>query len=216
MPVILPAAILGASAIGALASNSAANKASKTASQTADKNNALQLDIYNQNKAALNPYMSAGGPASVAINALLGLGTTDAKAQQEAALNTWRGATGYTDQFNQGQKAVTGALGNKGLLDSGAAQKALTNYGQQAANQSFGNYYSMLAGQQGVGLQAASAQAGVGQNYANAVSNNNNISSETTANASLAKAGILNNFLNQGLSAYGNYAGMGSSYGHGG
>jgi hypothetical protein len=215
VPVILPAAILGSAAIGAIASNSAANKASKTASQTADKNNALQADIYGQNKAALEPFRTSGGAASAAINALLGLGTTDARAQQEAALATWRGATGYQDQFNQGQKAVTGALGNKGLLDSGAAQKALTKYGQSAANQSFGNYYSMLAGQQGVGLTAASAQAGIGQNYANAVSNNNNIASETVSNAALAKAGILNNFLSQGLSAYGNYAGMGSSYGAG-
>jgi hypothetical protein len=43
----------------------------KTAAQTADKNNALQTDIYNQNKAALAPYQD-GGKATMAINNLLG------------------------------------------------------------------------------------------------------------------------------------------------
>lgn len=213
MPVALPIAILGAAAIGGAVSISAANKASKTASQTADKNNALQADIYGQNKAALSPYMSAGGPATAAIQSLLGLSGPDAAAQQQGALNTWRGATGYQDQFNEGERAVTGALGNRGMLDSGAAQKALTKYGQGQANQSFGNYYSMLAQQQNVGLTGASALAGVGQNYANATSANNNAAAETSANAGLAGAGAINGVLSSALSAYGISKGMGSSYG---
>lgn len=212
MPVALPLAIVGAAGIGAVASSSAASKASKTAQQTAATNNALQADIYGQNKAALDPFRTTGGRATTAIESLLGL-SGDPTAQN-AAFETFRNSTGYQDQFKEGQRSVTGALGKSGFLDSGAAQKALVRYGQGQANQSFGNYYSMLAGQQGVGLTAASAQAGVGQNYANAVSNNNNIASETTSNAALARAGQLNNFLGQGLSAYGAYSGMGSSYGN--
>jgi len=214
MPVATGLAILGAAAIGAGASTLASNKASKTAKQTAETNNALQRDIYAQNQGALSPYMEAGKPATSAIQSLLGL-SGDPTAQQ-GAFNQWRNATGYQDQFAEGQRAVTGSLGRAGLLDSGAAQKALTKYGQSQANQSFGSYYNMLAGQQQVGLAGASALAGVGQNYANSVSNNNNYASEVQSNSALANAGILNNFLSQGLTAYGFGKGMGSSYGKGG
>lgn len=206
-------AIIGAAAVGGVATYAASKNASKTVQKTADKNNALQADIYGQNKAALSPYMSAGGPATAAIQSLLGLSGPDAAAQQQGALNTWRGATGYQDQFAEGQRGALAGYGRAGMLDSGAALKGLTRYGQSQANQSFGNYYSMLAQQQNVGLTGASALAGVGQNYANATSANNNAAAETSANAGLAGAGAINGVLSSALSAYGISKGMGSSYG---
>lgn len=209
-------AIVGSAVVAAGASTIASSKASKNAQQTADKNNALQRDIYNQNRDALSPYMNAGGPATSAIQALLGLSGADAGKAQTEAFNTWRNATGYQDQFAEGQRSVTGGLSKGGFLDSGAAKKALVKYGQSQANNSFGNYFGMLEGQQRVGLTGASALAGVGQGYANAVSNNNNQASETASNAGLANAGIINNLIGQGLSAYGLSQGMGSSYGNSG
>lgn len=213
MPVAIPAAIIGSAAIGAVASSSASSKAAKTAKDTAAANNALSESIYNQNKAALQPFTDAGTSATSAIQALLGL--TGDSSKQQAAFNTWRNATGYQDQFNEGTRAVTSALGNRGLLDSGAAQKALTKYGQAQANQSFGTYYNMLAGQQQTGLAGASALAGVGQNYANTVIANNNNAANTVSNAALSNAGTINNLLGSALSAYGYSQGMGSSYGAG-
>src|SRR5262245_62053932 len=118
MPVALPLAIVGAAGIGAAASMSASNKAAKVAKQTAADNNALQLQIYGENKAALAPFVGAGGPATAAIQALTGLAPGGAAAQ-EAAFNAFRNSTGYQDRFNEGRRAVTSALGNKGLLDSG-------------------------------------------------------------------------------------------------
>lgn len=204
-------AIVGAAAIGGVASMSAAGSASKNAKETRKENNALQADIYGQNKAALDPFRTTGGRATTAIESLLGL-SGDPTAQN-AAFENWQNSTGFQNQLKEGERGLGSAFGAHGLLDSGAAKKGLADYRMGKARESFGSYYSMLAGQQGVGLTAASAQAGVGQNYANAVSNNNNIASETASNAALAKAGQLNNFLGQGLSAYGAYSGMGSSYG---
>jgi hypothetical protein len=217
MPVALPIAVVGAAGIGAAASISASNKASKTAKAAADANNALQERIYGENKAVLSPYVQAGNTATSAIQALLGLDKGEGHLQriegQREAYDTWRNATGYQDQFAEGQRAVTGALGNRGLLDSGAAQKALTRYGQGVANQSFGQYYNMLAGQQAVGLTGASAQAGVGQNFASSVSNNNIYSANAQGNAALTNANSINGILQSGLSAYALSRGLGSSYG---
>jgi hypothetical protein len=213
MPAALPLAIVGAAGIGAAASISASNKASKTAKNAADANNALQREIYEKNRAALQPYQDAGSAATPAIQALLGIGHLDRAQSQREAYDTWRNATGYQDQFAEGQRAVTSALGNRGLLDSGAANKALTRYGQAQANQSFGQYYAMLAGQQQIGLGAASAQAGVGQNFANSVSLNNWNAANAQGNAALTNANSINGILQSGLSAYALSRGLGSSYG---
>jgi hypothetical protein len=213
MPVALPVAILGSAAIGAVASSSASKKATKAATDAANQNNALQQDIYNRNTAALAPYTEAGSAATPAIQALLGIGRPDRAQAQMEAFDNWRNAAGYQDQFAEGQRAVTGALSRGGFLDSGEARKAFTRYGQGQANQSLGQYMGYLTGQQNVGLNAASAQAGIGQNYANSVGANNNYAAETTGNAALAGAGSINQALGTALSAYGLYKGMGSSYG---
>jgi hypothetical protein len=70
-------------------------------------------------------------------------------------------------------------LGQKSLTESGAGEKALLQFGQDYANQNLGTYIGQLQTQQQTGLNAASALAGVGQSYANAVSSNNNTATTT-------------------------------------
>lgn len=207
----LAAAVVGAAVIGGAVSISANNKAAKTAKQNAAANNALQTSIYNQNKEVLAPYVGTGTNATRSIEGLLGIGGD--KAASEAAFNTYQNATGYQSRLAEGQKQVTAALGGKGLLDSGAAQKALLKYGQNFASNEFGNYMGYLGTQQNVGLSAANAQTGVATNYANAVSANNNNAASAQANSYLANAGAINGVLNNALSAYGMSQGLGSSYG---
>lgn len=214
MPIGLAVAGIAAAGIGAAASISASNKAAKTAQQNAAASNALQQNIYNQNKATLQPFVDNGTKAGNSINALLGLGGDTTAAN--AAFDAYKGSTEYTSRLNQGQNSVMAALGGKGLLDSGAAQKAILKYGQTFASNEFGNYMGNLQTQQQAGLGAASALAGNGQNYANAVSNNNNQAANTVANAALSNAGTINGVLGSALSAYGLSQGVGSSYGGGG
>lgn len=207
----IAAAIGGAAVIGAGASIYSSSKASKTAKNTAAANNALQEDIYNQNKTALAPYEAAGTKATPAIEALLGLsddGGGAAKAYQD-----WRNSTGYQFGLKQGQDATTAALGAKGLTDSGAALKSLTRYGNDYATTNFQTYLGDVANQQGVGLAAASAQAGVGQNYANAVSANNTTAANASENAALSAGNSVNSALGSALSAYTFNQALGSSYG---
>lgn len=79
MPV---GAIIGgvASVAGGLLSASAQKKAASKAADTslavAEKNNALQREIYGENKAILNPFVTRGNEAGAAINALLGISGT--------------------------------------------------------------------------------------------------------------------------------------------
>lgn len=210
MPV---GAIIGSAVVGAGTSIMASNKASKTAKNTAEANNALQREIYGENKAALAPFVAAGTTATPAIQALLGL-TGDASTQR-AAFDRFREGAGYDFRLGEGQKAIDATLSRNGQLDSGAAVKAALRYNQGFASNEFANYYGALTGQQQIGLGAASAQAGVGQNFANATSANNNNAANTSANAALSNAGAINSALQSGLSAYGMSQGLSSSYGSG-
>jgi len=267
-------AIGGSAVIGAGVSIASANKASKTATNAANANNALQAQIYDQNKETLAPFVGQGTKATNAINQLLGLKDTtgsasldnvdwnayvqnnpdalaqwqsdaDARAQfggditafgrfhyqndgarrditpysgsttnsDTAGFDAFRNSTGYQFQLGEGQKAIQATLGSKGYLDSGAAVKSALKYGQNVADSSFNKYLAALTGQQGVGLTAASAQAGVGQNYAGAVGANNNAAANTSANAALASGGAVNSALGSAVSAYSLNQALGSSYG---
>jgi hypothetical protein len=217
MPVALPVALAATAAAtvgGAVISSSAAKKASKTAANAATtaatENNALQRDIYDQNKATLSPFVNAGSSVTPTIQSALGLnGSTAAN----DAFNLFKGSSGYNFRLAEGQKSVTSALGSRGYLDSGAAQKSLLKYGQGAASNEFGNWLQALTGQQSMGLSAASAQAGVGQGYANSVSANNNNAANATGNAALSNANATGQIVNGALSSFGQLAGLASSYG---
>lgn len=209
---MVASAIVGSAVVGGVASSKASKKAARTAQKNADTNNALQREIFAKNEAALLPFQANGASSTSAIGALLGLPGNDRNSQNEAFEN-FRNSTGYQQQFNDGNRAVTSALGNRGLLDSGAARIRLQERAQNQANASFGDYYNRLVGQQQIGLGAASAQAGVGQVFANAVTNNNNNAAETRSNAALSNAGNINQILQSGVSAFGYSQGLKSSYG---
>jgi cellobiose-specific phosphotransferase system component IIB len=213
-PVVIAAGIGAAAGIGgAMLSSSAqkkaANKASDTALKTASQNNALQKEIYTQNYNLLAPFVNRGNQAGDAINSLL-----LSPNQNNAAFQNYLNSTGYQFQLDQGSKALQQGAMARGALQSGAASKALQTYGQNTATSFFKDYLGLLANQQGVGLSGGSAVAGVGQNYGNSVSANNNLAGSAAANAHLAagnaQAGIYGNIAG-GISGVANA--LASSYG---
>lgn len=210
MPVALIAAGIGAvgSIAGAAISSKATKSAAQTAAQTAAQNNALQTQIYTSNKAELDPFVTRGNIAGNTENALLGLGGDPAAAK--TAFDGYLGSTGYTFQRDQGVNAITGNRAASGTLDSGGTLKSLDAYGQGLASNYFQTYLSNLNGISGTGLTAASAVAGVGQNYANASNANNTNAGNTAANATLANASTINGLIQSGVGAFGSALGQSS------
>lgn len=109
------------------------------------------------------------------------------QADANQAFDTFRNSTGYQFRLGQGLDAINSGYAGAGTLKSGAAMKGITDYGQGMASQEFGNYLNSLGNQQGVGLSAGSALAGVGQNYANSLGNIYMQNGENQANAALIK-----------------------------
>lgn len=129
--------------------------------------------------------------------------------QYQSAFDNYRNSTGYQFRLNQGMNAINSGYAGAGTLQSGAAMKAINDYGQGMASQEFGNYMNALGNQQGIGFSAASAQAGVGQNYANSIGNIAMQNGANQANAALVKsqntAGAISSVANIAGNLYGRY-----------
>ncbi|MES2904552.1 MAG: hypothetical protein V4696_10240 [Pseudomonadota bacterium] len=102
-----------------------------------------------------------------------------------SAFDTFRNSTNYQFRLNEGNKALNQGYAARGMLESGAAQKGIAEYSQNFAGNALGEYQQLLAQQQQVGLGAASALAGVGQNMTNSVMASNSAASSARANAAL-------------------------------
>lgn len=134
----------------------------------------------------------------------------DQFAGQERAFQTGREDYGrayqtdqqrYGDQFAMGERGYQDQRGDYGRaynLDLGRYQDVFAQGergyqdGRLDYNRAYGdsrrdNYVNQLMQQQGMGLQASSALAGVGSNYLSNVTANNNSAASAVANAALAR-----------------------------
>lgn len=229
---VVGGAIAGAGAIGGAAlSSSASKKASKTAAQaqqdTAAQNNALQQQIYNQNKATLSPFVNTGTSASNAINALLGLGANN---NAPVAANT-NGVTnpavaqllaqkslkyGYNFLNNDAYVPQNDTLMATNGTPIGATQPSGIAGQNNAYQNAFDNYrnstgYQFRLGEGQRSLDNSYASRGVGQSGAAAkaaLQYGQNIASGEFGNylnALMAQQGV-------GLSAAGAQAGVSTGY----
>jgi hypothetical protein len=182
-----------------------------------------QQQVYQNALAEAKPWLTSpnGGPAYMQFQDV-----ANAQAPQQAqttqagqnpaqsamnAFDIFRGSDGYQFRLGQGMNAVNGGYAGAGTLQSGAALKAINEYGQNFASNEFGNYLGYLGNQQGVGLSGASALAGVGQNYANNITDLNSQNANNITNSAVAKANNSNALLGAIGGAAGNILG-GISY----
>jgi hypothetical protein len=113
----------------------------------------------------------------------------------------------YGFQFGQGSNALNSGYAGAGTLQSGAAMKAMEKYRQDLQSGYRNEYMNALGNQQAVGFSAASAQAGVGQNYANSIGNIAMQNGANQANASLVKSANVSNAIGSVANIAGNLYG---------
>lgn len=175
-------------ALGASSSRKAANTAANAQAQATQQNNALARDIYGQNKAALSPFQAYGETGARYLNAMLGLHPDpDANRVAANAFGNYIANSDYGFQFATGANQVNSGYAGAGTLQSGAAMKDLERFRQNLQSGYRGEWMNALGNQQGVGLGAASALAGVGQNYTNTISANNQNAADAASNAALIR-----------------------------
>lgn len=109
---------------------------------------------------------------------------------------------GYQFRFNEGLRAVNQDASARGLLNSGARLRALTQYGQGMAEQGYGDYANRLAALAGVGQTATGQTAQAGQAAANGMANAAMAAGNAKAGGSANWANAINSGLNNAFLMY--------------
>ena len=174
-----------------------ANQAASAQTDAANQSNATALQIYNDQKQTLAPFLSAGQTGLAGLTGIAGQ-----PINREQLLSNYFSGNEYQQLANQARyqqlqsAEATGGLGSTATANSLAsiAPQLGQNYLSMMSDQQ-NNMFGQLLGLSNVGLAAGGASNAAAGNYSNAVQNNYaNIGS---ARAGGALAG--GNALTQGL-----------------
>ena len=157
-----------------------------------------QRDMWNRGGFDRAPAYNRSYAPLAGATAAPAQGDVTVPAQQADPFDAFRNSTGYQFRLGEAMDQVNSGYAGAGVLQSGAAMKAIAQRAGQEADNTFGQYAGLLQGQQAVGAGAASALAGVGQNFANSVTASNNMNAANQANALLVR----------GQNSFGNTLGM--------
>lgn len=159
-------AIVVSSVAGGLSSSSAAHDQSESARYAADaqlkaneQNIAFQKWLYGEQVSQNKPWYEAGTAALGKLNIGIDNGAFDPGKLDTSAIKdpgAFNGSAvnlfadpGYQFRMEQGQKALDRSAAARGLTQSGAQLKALTDYGQGMGSQEYGNAYNRAFQQYG-------------------------------------------------------------------
>lgn len=163
MAIGTAAALIGGSLIGGAATAIGSSKQAGAVEDASQRSAETIEKQYAATKETLDPYIKGGLPSFIQQQALSG--SLGPEAQSEA-YGSYVESPGVAWAREQGLRGINQNASAGGALGSGNRQKALIDYSQGSAEQDFSNYYNRLGSITGVGLSAASALGGVGQNAA--------------------------------------------------
>lgn len=206
--------------IGAITGSNSQAKAAKSAAnqqyQASKEATQVQKDMYDQTRKDLSPYAQAGGTA---LSQLMGGMGPNGQFMQEYSGQDIYDDPSYQFRLQQGQDSIQSGAAAQGGLLSGATQKALLNYGQDAASQEYGNAYNRFNADQtnqynrlsnlvGLGQNAAAQQGNAGMQTAQAVANNTMAGANAQAAGTIAAGNRTANNFSSLLGAAGTIGGL--------
>ena len=203
----LAAAVGAAGAIGgALISATGAQSAANTQAGAANAAAQTQLQMYNQTRSDLQPFMQAGTGALSQLASIFGFGAGGTgQPNAAAATSQLTQFPGYQFGLDQGQQALDRSAASRGLVLSGAQLKDSPTFGNNYATQTA--WQPSISELSGISTQGQNAAAGVGTQLA---------AGQATAAGQVATGNALGQGITQLLSGYGSSYGPsagGSNYG---
>lgn len=206
--------------IGAITGSNSQAKAAKSAAnqqyQASKEATQVQKDMYDQTRKDLSPYAQAG---TNTLKQLMGGMGPNGQFMQEYSGQDIYDDPSYQFRLQQGQDSIQSGAAAQGGLLSGATQKALLNYGQDAASQEYGNAYNRFNADQtnqynrlsnlvGLGQNAAAQQGNAGMQTAQAVANNTMAGANAQAAGTIAAGNRTANNFSSLLGAAGTIGGL--------
>src|SRR6266851_2855305 len=203
-------AAVGAVSGGAIAASGAKSAGEAQANAARDASN-TQLAMYDQTRADQAPWRAAGGNAVSALSSYYGLPGSGGKVANPATTaandnKLIQSLPGYQFNLQQGNQAVQRNLAANGLLDSGAAQKALTQYGQGYAMNASNQYLNGLQSLAGLGQTSVANTGAAGTNAANQIGSNQIYAGNAQASGYANQSNAINAGLSGLSGIYGNYS----------
>ena len=182
----IAAAIIGAGALSAGAAIYGANTAANAQTNASKNAISAEQNIYNQNKAQLQPFISAGQSALPTLQSLLTPGPNQT--------STLSQIPGFQFAQDWGQKAVQNLGTTRGL--GGNVLTAGANYATGLAQQGWGNIVNSLQGLVNTGAGAAGNLAGVGATTGGQIGGQMVGIGNAQAGAAIGTANAAGNFAN--------------------
>lgn len=219
MPSLLPAAVIGSAAVGGVVSSNAAGKAAKASQSATDQTLALQKQQYDQTRADLSPYTSAGGNALTTLqdrlngsNVFSNTGPASASDPQNFSYGAddYTASPAYASQLKGGVDAINSSMAARGALGSGATLKALDKFGSDLALQDFSNERNYAAGRYDTDRNYQTNRYDTATAGLTGMTNLGESAAAGVGNAGLAAANASGNALQQGANSTAN-AGLVSS-----
>lgn len=180
MPAALPIAIGASALIGAGANLIGSQQQANAANRAAD----LQQQQYQQTRADLMPYNTAGQGATNMLTAALPSLTAPITMDEATLRNT----PSYQFNLNQGLKSTQNGAAARGLGSSGAALKGAATYATGLADSTYQNQFNNAVTNQTNAYNRLMGVAGLGENAA-AQSGNIGVQGAANAGNSLIGAG---------------------------
>lgn len=205
---MVAAAVIGGGVLSAGASMFGSSSAANAQEDAANKAAQTQLQMYNQTRSDLLPYMDQGRNAFTALGNLMGMGGPGASANMLAGLRNYPGYQWALEQGNQGLDRTAAA---KGLLLSGGQLKDAMGYNQGMADQLFGTYYNQMAGMAQLGENAAAQTGNAGTAAAQAAGSGYMAAGNAAAGGAMGMANAAQGLIGNSLQAYQMLSGPSSS-----
>ena len=220
----LAAAVVGSAVVGAYSASrasktqaQAAQNASDTQLQAQRESNELQREMYDQNRADMQPWREAGMGQLSQLTAGLKPG---GEFNRNFGRADFQADPGYAFRQAEGQKAIDNSAASRGSALSGATLKALTRFGQDTASSEYQNSYNRwnndvsnrfnrISGVAGTGQQATQQIGQYGQSTAGNIAQGNmntanNVASNTIQAGNARASGYVGmaNALTGGVNNY--------------
>ncbi|MGZ3770059.1 MAG: tail fiber domain-containing protein [Bdellovibrio sp.] len=187
--------------------------------QSTQQANQALTNSYNDQRGYLDPYNQAG------MRALSGMGNPDF--QRSFSMADYQKDPGYQFRLDEGNKAINAAAAARGMGNSGATMKALTQYGQDYASGEYQKAYDRFNNDKNTQFNRFSTLAGIGQNasnnlagaagtYGSNISNNITGLGNAQASAQIGKGNQQTGFIGQLYQNLGTGVGMAGGKGGGG
>lgn len=201
-PMLIGAGIAAAGSIGgALIGSSAAKKAAKAQTQSAEAGIAEQRRQYDQTRQDFTPYREAGSAAIGSLSDMLKPGYD------------YTTSPGYQFRMDEGNRAIEGSAAARGLLHSGGAVKDMLRFSQGLAADDFQQSFNRTASVAQGGQQVASTLGGLGANSANGISSLLTQAGNARASGYVGSANAITGGMNNLASIFANMGGGGMNFG---